>query len=1101
MDIAAWLESLGLEQYAQAFRKNDIDAEVLSRLTAEDLAALGVASIGHRRKLLDAIAHLHARETAAAAPAASRARGAERRQITVMFADLVGSTALSVRLDPEEMREVLRTYQDAAAGEVARFGGHVAKFLGDGVLAYFGWPRAQEDEAERAIRAGLGIVEAVPRLATPAGRPLAARVGIATGLVVIGDLIGEGAAQEQAVVGETPNLAARLQEAAAPGTVVAADGSRRLLGEVFELHPLGPIRLKGFAHTMPAFHVLGERPAGSRFEAHRSGRLLPMLGRDQELALVLERWRRAAAGEGQAVQLVGEAGIGKSRLVRAVLDALEREEHAALRYQCSPLHTGTPLWPVARQLGLAAGLAPADGEAARLGKLETLLHQGAEDIGEAAPLLAAVLGIDAGGRYPALALTPQRQRARTLAVLIEQLLGFARRRPALMVLEDAHWSDPTTLELVEQALDQIAGARVLVLLTSRPDGEPALGGHPRVTRLSLNRLDRALTKAIVARLAGDQVLLPALLGEIVSRTDGVPLFVEELTKAVLEVGATGMGVAVPASLHASLMARLDRVPGVKEVAQVAACLGREFAYPVLAAVSPVSEPELRAALDRLVAAELVFARGERPEASYSFKHALVRDAAHESLLKARRQQIHAAVARVLEEHFPQTVDAEPELLARHYIEAGLAEQAVGHWHKAGQRALARSAIAEAVAQLTRGLELLAGLPTGRDRDRKELDLRIALGRAFISTKGWAAPEVAETYERARELCGEEAQHPQLLAALSGLQAHHLHRSGAGVGVKIAEELLRAAERQRHANVRATGHQILGLSLLFNGRLSSALAHLEQALALYDPADRAAVEDLARADIRVAGLCFTALILLWQGYADRALACGEEALAAAHELRHAFTTSQALYLTCWLHQVRGGSHVIRERAEAMMTLAAEHGLAAWSASATIFHGWAVADSGATEPGIAQMRRGLAAQQALGVQQHMPGLLGLLAGIYMKQDDPVEALKLVDDALARVERLDERWFEAELHRLRGEAILALSRDRSAEAEVSFRRAVEVAQRQDAKWWELRATTSLARLWAGQSKHHEAYKTLAAVYGWFTEGFDTLDLQEAKALLDTL
>jgi predicted ATPase len=623
-----------------------------------------------------------------------------------------------------------------------------------------------------------------------------------------------------------------------------------------------------------------------------------------------------------------------------------------------------------------------------------------------------------------------------------------------------------------------------------------------VTRLTLNRLGRTLTETIVARLAGDRVLPPALLGEIAARTDGVPLFVEELTKAVLEAGtAAGAGPTVPASLHASLMARLDRVPAAKEVAQAAACLGREFAYPLLAAVSPVPEPELRAALDRLAAAELVFARGEPPDASYSFKHALVRDAAHESLLRAERQQIHAAIVRVLEERSPEAADTEPELLARHCTEAGLAERAVSYWHKAGQRALARSAMAEAVAQLTRGLELLAGLPTGRDRDRKELDLRVALGRAFISTQGWAAPEVAATYERVRELCGEEAQHPQLLAALSGLQAHHLHRSGAGVGVKIAEELLRAAERQRHANVRAAGHQILGLSLLFNGQLPSALAHVEQALALYDPADRASVEDLARADIRVAGLGFTALILLWQGYPDRALACSEEALAAAHELRHAFTTTQALYHTCWLHQVRGGSQIVRQRADAMMTLAAEHGLSAWSAVATILHGWAVADSGATEPGIAQMHRGLAAQQALGVQQHTPGLLGLLAGIYMKQEDPAEALRLVDDALARVERLDERWFEAELHRLRGEALPALSRERSAEAEVSFRKAIEVAQRQDAKWWELRAATSLARLWAGQSKHQEAYDTLAAVYGWFTEGFDTLDLREAKALLDTL
>jgi class 3 adenylate cyclase len=606
-----------LGQYEQAFRDNDIDADVLPELTEADLERLGVASLGHRKRLLRGTAAL--REGPASRPMArprsgphgeepgpAETRQAERRQLTLMFVDLVGSTALSGRLDPEEMRAVLRVYQDAVVGEVTRHGGHVAKFLGDGVLAYFGWPRADEDDAERAVRAGLAIVGAAGSLATPAGGPLAARVGIATGLVVVGDLIGEGSAREEVVVGETPNLAARLQEAAAPGAVVVADGTRRLLGEVFDLRPLGPTRLKGFADLAEAFRVAGERPSSSRFEARRPGRLLPMIGREQELALVLERWRQARDGEGQAVLLVGEAGIGKSRLVRAVLDAVAGEEHTALRYQCSPHHTGTALWPVVRQLTSATDLGPADDDAARLDKLEALLRQG--DVAEAVPLIAGLLGIDAGDRYPVADLTPQQRRYRTLAALVGQLLGLARRRPVLMVLEDAHWIDPTTLELVGLALDRIARAKVLMLVTSRPDNQPTLGGHPHVARLTLNRLGRGPTEAIVTRLASDRALPPEVLGEIAARTDGVPLFVEELTKAVLEAGITG--TAVPASLHASLMARLDRVPGVKEVAQVAACIGREFDYPLLAAVSPVPEPELRAVLDRLAAAELVFARGE-----------------------------------------------------------------------------------------------------------------------------------------------------------------------------------------------------------------------------------------------------------------------------------------------------------------------------------------------------------------------------------------------------------------------------------------------------------------------------------------------------------
>jgi class 3 adenylate cyclase/ABC-type nitrate/sulfonate/bicarbonate transport system ATPase subunit len=605
VSISAWLQRLGLGQYEQAFRANDIDVDLLPSLTEDDLRELGVASLGHRKRLLAAIAALAESADPQPSPAppspppASTTPQAERRQLTVMFVDLVGSTALSSRLDPEDMREVLHAYQNTVTGQVARIGGHVAKLMGDGVLAYFGWPRADEDDPERAVQAGLAIVEAVSRLSTAAGERLAARVGIATGLVVVGDRAGEGAAREEAVVGETPNIAARLQEAATPGAVVIADGTRRLLGEMFELRKLGPIRLKGFAQAVNAFQVLGEHPTGSRFESRRSGRPLPMFGRDQELALVLERWRQIVAGEGQAVLLVGEAGIGKSRLLQATCDAVAQDEHVTLRYQCSPHHTGTALWPVIQHLTLAASLGRTDPDAAKLESLEALLRKGVDDVTEAAPLLAALLGIDATPRYPAQDLTPQQRRARTLAALVEQLLGFSCRQPVLMLVEDAHWIDPTTRELLGQSLDRIAGARVLMLLTSRPDNQPSLGGHPHVTRLTLNRLGRGPTEAIITRLTGGQSLRPEVLSEIAARTDGVPLFVEELTKAVLETGTAGRAAVVPASLHASLMARLDRVPGVKEVAQVAACIGREFAYPLLAAVSSSPEIELRCALDRL----------------------------------------------------------------------------------------------------------------------------------------------------------------------------------------------------------------------------------------------------------------------------------------------------------------------------------------------------------------------------------------------------------------------------------------------------------------------------------------------------------------------
>ena len=839
MDVGAWLHGLRLEQYEQTFRENDIDAGLLLTLSAEDLQELGVVSLGHRKRLLAAIAALVGPadpqpSPASPAPPASTPRHAERRQLTVMFVDLVGSTALSSHLDPEEMREVLYTYQNAVTGEIARVGGHVAKLMGDGVLAYFGWPFAHEDDAEHAVQAGLAVVTAVSRLYTPARGSLAARVGIATGLVVVGDLVGEGAAREEAVVGETPNLAARLQQAAPPGGVVIADGTRRLLGELFELSELGPTKLNGFVLPVRSFQVLREQPTSSRFEARRSSRPLPMVGRDQELALAFDRWRQAVAGEGQAVLLVGEAGIGKSRLVQAMLDTVAGAESVTLRYQGSPHHAGTALWPVIQQLGFAADLKPMDAETAKVDKLEMLLRRGMEDVSEAKPLILALMGIDANARYPAQNLTPHQQRARTLTVLVEQLLGLARRRPVLMVMEDVHWIDPTTLDLIGLTIDRIAGTRVLMLLTSRPDNQPSLGGHPHVTRLTLNRLGRSPTEAIIARLTGGAGLPREVVEEIAARTDGVPLFVEELTKAVLETGTVGTRVAVPASLHASLMARLDRVPGVKEVAQVAACIGREFTYPLLAAVSSASDAELRAALDRLAAAELVFPRGTPPEASYSFKHALVRDAAHESLLKAYRQELHARIARALEEYFPETAQTEPELLARHCAEAGLAEQAADYWGQAGQQAFARSAMAEAVVQLTRGLDVLHGVSDGPEHQRRELSLQLELGQASIAARGFAAPETDRAYARAHALCLELGATPQLFRALFGRFVVHYQRAELGAAYEVARELLNCAEERSDQAAQVAGCRAIGAALFQLGELVASHAHLTRGLALYDP---------------------------------------------------------------------------------------------------------------------------------------------------------------------------------------------------------------------------------------------------------------------------
>jgi class 3 adenylate cyclase/predicted ATPase len=1115
VDVAAWLRGLGLERYEPAFRGNDVDAEIVLELTADDLIGLGVSSIGHRRKLLAAIATLrngastrgtaslqHVPEPAAAPVLAARSTEAERRQLTVMFVDLVGSTALAGRLDPEEMREVLRAYQDAVARKIARFDGYVAKYMGDGVLAYFGWPLAHEDEAERAVRAGLSIVETVPRLATPAGEPLAARVGIASGLVVVGDLVGEGGAQEQAVVGETPNLAARLQEVAGPGAVAIANATRCLLNQVFELRELGVMRLRGFAQPVPCFLVAGERAAGSRFEAHRAGQLPPIVGRDQELALVLERWCQAVAGEGQAMLLVGEAGIGKSRLVRAALDTVPGDEHVTVRYQCSPHHTGTALWPVSQQLGFAAGFEPADNEAARQAKLEALLRQSADDLGEALPLLAVLLGIEAGVRYQVPDLSPQQRRARTLAVLVEQLLGLARRRPVLVVIEDVHWIDPTTLELLGQALDRIAGARVLMLLTSRPDNQPSLGGHPHVTRLTLNRLGRGPTEAIVARLAGGQALPPELLVEIAARTDGVPLFVEELTKAVLEADAAGPDAgAVPASLHASLMARLDRVPEVKEVAQVAACIGREFAYPLLAAVAPAPETELRAALDRLAAAELVFARGTPPDSSYTFKHALVRDAAHESLLRAQRQRLHARIARTLEEQFPETVAAEPELLARHYAEAALAEQAVGYWQRAGQQALTRSAMAEAVVHLTKGLEALQRLPTGPERHLRELSLQLALGQASLAAKGFAAPQTGRAYARARELCRALGDVPEFFPALYGRFIVHFQRGELAVAHEAARELLRLAEERGDTAARVTGQRIVGSALYHLGRLVESRAHLEEGLALYDPERDRGSASVYALDSRVVCLFWLVHVLFALGYPEQAEARMREALAYARELAHPYTLAYAMSVACIFHGRQRPGPATRTAADTLAAFATEQDFPLPAAVGALVGGWALSDGGSTEEAIARMQRGLADYTATGAQLWVPDFLPLLAQAHGRAGQPGAGLGFLAEALERVEENGGRWLEAELYRLRGDLLLAPPDRDPPEAEACFWHAIAIARTQRARMWELRAATSLARLWQDQGKNAEARDLLAPVYDWFAEGFDTADLRDAQALLGLL
>jgi class 3 adenylate cyclase len=749
MDVVVWLRGLGLGRYEAAFRENEIDETVLPSLTEEHLKQLGVTALGHRLKLLDAIAALRASgatkpssadEATPPAPSASPEDRAERRQVTVMFSDLVGSTALSARMDPEDLREVISTYQKCVAKTVGRFGGFVAKYMGDGVLVYFGYPEAHEHDAERAVRAGLELVAAVCNLKTRVA--LQTRVGIATGLVVVGDLIGSGASQEQAIVGETPNLAARLQGVAEPNSVVIAESTRKLVGNLFELGDLGTQDLKGITGHVRAWEALQPSSVESRFEAFHASGLTELVGRDEELELLLRRWSKAKTGEGQVVLLSGEPGIGKSRLTAALLVRVAGEPHTRLRYFCSPQHTDSALYPIISQMERAAGFAHQDASQAKLDKLDALLAQSLTPHHDAT-LLVDIMSLPNDGRYLTLDLSPQQRRQKTLEALNAQLEALSKASPILMIFEDVHWIDPTSLEVLARAVDRIRMLAVLLIVTYRPEFEPHWIGLPHVTAVTVNRLGQRQIAALIDRVAGNKALPANIRHDIIERTDGIPLFVEEMTKAVLEVESAetaertvanvpSPAAAVPSTLHASLMARLDRLGPAKEVAQIGAAIGREFSDELIAAIARRPETELTDGLDRLIEAGLLFSHGVPPYRNYLFKHALVRDAAYSTLLRGRRQELHSLIVSALQKGFPDIVTNQPEILAHHYAESGMLVEAIEYYVLAAKRATAAMNNKEAKAQLKRGTTLLEQLPSSDPRKPKLLS-RVAGSGWWLSS--------------------------------------------------------------------------------------------------------------------------------------------------------------------------------------------------------------------------------------------------------------------------------------------------------------------------------------------------------------------------------
>jgi len=1110
VDIGQWLRGLGLQSYEQAFRDNGIDFDVLPRLTADDLKEIGVLAVGHRRKILDAICELAARVPADDS-GTEMPHHAERRQLTVMFCDLVGSTALSARLDPEDLQEILRAYRLQVEDVVGGYGGYVARYMGDGALVYFGYPRAHEDDAERAVKAGLELVKSIGRLNTAKGEPLNARVGIATGLVVVGDLIGSGEAQQRGIAGETPNLAARLQERAEAGTVVLSGATRRLLGDLFELMKLAPSTLKGFPEPVQAWRALGEGHAESRFEALHGRELTPLVGRGEELELVLSRWRQAKEGGGQVALISGEPGIGKSRLVLALRERLQDEPMTTVSYACSPHHIHSALFPFIAQLERSAGLSPTHSGEARLNQLESLLRDTVPEHGDAVvALFAELLGIPTGIREAIATMSPQQKKGVLFRTFLAQLEGLVTRGPVLIVLEDAHWLDPTSRELFDQIVDRLQRLRVLLVVTFRPELFPPWIGFPHVTLLTLNRLAKAQARSLVERLTGGKALPLEVLEEILVRTEGVPLFMEELTKTVLESGFLGDAgdrfvlagplppLAIPSTLHDSLMARLDRLAPVKEVAQIGACIGREFDHELLAAVVALPEAELQAALDRLLAAELLFRRGVAPATTYIFKHAMVRDAAYESLLRKRRQNLHARIASAIEMRFPQLIEAQPELVARHFGEAGLMEKAIGYWLQAGRLAATRSANVEAIAHLRAGLASINDLP-GSSRSRWELSLQLALGGPLLATKGFASSEVETAYRRAQHLSRELGHDTDLFTALRGLGYVHHVRGDLRQSMREFPEAIDLARRIGEPALLVQAYHFAGTATFHLGGFQTARDWFQQSLETGDSRGRYHSEVYG---INMGVFCHAYIAHCdWHlGYPDRALKSAERALLVAREVSHPFSIALALAYLAMLHQFRREPEAALKAAEEARGLCEEYRFDYYGGWSALVRAWAIAEQGRTEEGASAYDGALKEFKKTGAGLRMPHYLGLLAGIHRKAGQRAAGLKLLTEANQIVERNHETWCNAMLELEHGELLL-LDAEARGEADAAFKQAIDIAADQGAKTLELRASVARARNCAKQGEGQRALHMLSPIYGWFSQGFETPDLLQAKTLLAEL
>src|SRR5580698_3642994 len=1055
-ELRDWLSRHGFEQYAEIFEANDIDLDILPELSERDLEQLGV-SMGNRLRLRKALAE---RDSAPTGPSAADAPGeAERRQVTVLFCDMVGSTALSGTIDPELLGALIRRYQDAVAGAIGRFGGFVAKFMGDGVLAYFGFPRAFEDPAERAVRAAINVLAEVAGIELPDGTRVQARVGIATGLVVVGEIVGSGAAQERAIVGETPNLAARLQALAAPDTILVSEATQNLLGGLFELESTGEHELKGFARPVPVWRVAGEAAVESRFAASRAGRDLPMVGRTHEMGLMLDRWRLARGGEGQIVTVIGEAGIGKSRAIEALRAALAGEPHAHIHLQGSPYYSDSALFPVIKHLSRAAHFTAADSAAVRIEKLRAAFAERVASDAATLPLLAELLSIPPDGLAPPPLLTPAQRKAATIALLVDEIVRLGETDPVLLVLEDAHWVDATTLELMMQLTDSIGGARLLAVVTARPNFAPPWQTRPHSTLLTLGRLGRADCARLVASVAASENLSAATVAAILDKTDGIPLFAEELTRSMVE-SAGEAAATVPATLKDSLMARLDRLGAAREVAQIAAVVGRQFPFAILDAVVPRGGAALEAALTDLVAAGILLPEGRGLERGFSFKHALLRDATYDSLLLTRRREWHERTARAVEERFPELAASEPEVLAYHFAEAGLPAPACDYRMRAGDRAASRSAYREAVANFSAGLKAAEALPASAERTRRQLEFLLKLGPALIVTRGMGSPEVEDAYRRAAEMGEATGDEPATFKAKWGLWLNANIRRKTALARDRADELLALAQRSGDGDLMLEAHHCRWSTAFFRGDVAATLKDCRIGIATYDIArHRHLGHAFGGHDPGVCAEVCSLMALQMAGDkadAERATARG---LALAEALDHPNTLAHALHNIAIGHQLAGDHDAVYAAASRAAALAQKFGLTQWRANSLLQTAWAIA----VGAGIADAARLVDAEigSATASGPLPQYFIGLAAEVLLVAGRAADALAHLDRAIAGIDEPGVGFYVPEIYRLRGECLLALDRNNRNEARQAFVTARDFANRQGAVIFAHRAQTGLAAL----------------------------------------